>query len=513
MISTNPYPPLILGLLSPRAYPAASSINRVDIAETHISWVLLAGQYAYKIKKPVQLSFLDFSTLELRKHYCLEELRLNNRYSPELYLEVVAITGTPELPCMGGTAPIIEYALKMRRFPSNLSFDRMADAHRLTSGHVIELAEVIAAFHQDIRPERSTTGLVIEECIESYVEANFSSIARHLARPNDLSALNALREWTNRENQHRQSEFSERAQQGFVRECHGDLHLGNIVLLDGRPRLFDGIEFNPELRWIDTMNEVAFTVMDLEARGLPQLAYLFLNRYLEITGDYRGLQLLDYYRLYRALVRAKVAIIRREQTPNPVEQEALFNICLNYLNYGLRLIRKKRPSLLITHGYSGSGKSCLAEQLAAELPAIRIRSDVERKRAPDRPVTYDQAAIQRIYAQLMELSRLLLSCGHNVILDATFLKREHRLQARGVAQSAGAIFRILDCNASEKLLEERLALRTKAGTDASDADLPILRQQMKTAEPLDLDEMTDTVRLDMYDTPNPTDLINLCKPG
>jgi aminoglycoside phosphotransferase family enzyme/predicted kinase len=510
MTPANPYPPLILGLLSPDAYPEASSIRRIDIAETHISWVLLVGHYAYKIKKPVRLSFLDFSTLELRQQFCLEELRLNHRYSPELYLEVLAITGTVEVPRMGGTGPIIEYALKMRRFPSALSFDRMADDHRLFPEHVTALAKVMAEFHHVIRPERSINDSIPQECIDPYVEANFSSIDRQLTRTADRSTLNTLHEWTNQEKQRLLGDFSARAKAGFVRECHGDLHLGNIVLLKGCPRLFDGIEFNPDLRWIDTMNEIAFTVMDLEARGLPRLAYLFLNHYLEITGDYRGLKLLDYYRLYRAMVRAKVTMIRREQTPNPAERESLLNLGLNYLNYGLRLIRKKKPCLLITHGFSGSGKSSLAEQLAATLPAICIRSDVERKRLLGQSVSYDPAATHQVYGQLMELAREILSFDHHVILDATFLKRKHRVLARRVAEATGTTFKILDCRASWDILEKRLAERSRAGGDPSDADQQVLRLQLKNAEPLTADELEFALTLDMEKRPQPTELVSLC---
>jgi len=508
MTQANPYPPLIQGLLSPHAYPEASSIRRIEIAETHISWVLLVGQFAYKIKKPVRLSFLDFSTLELRKHFCLEELRLNQRYSPELYLDILAITGTVEVPRMGGTGPIIEYALKMRRFPSALSFDRMADDHRLLPEHVTALANVMAEFHHAIRPEHSINDIT-QECIDAYVEANFSSIDRHLTRAADRSTLNTLHEWTNQENQRLQGDFSERAKAGFVRECHGDLHLGNIVLLEGCPRLFDGIEFNPDLRWIDTMNEIAFTVMDLEARGLPRLAHLFLNHYLEISGDYRGLKLLDYYRLYRAMVRAKVAMIRREQTPNPAEQELLLNHCLNYLNYGLSLIRKKKPCLLITHGFSGSGKSSLAEQLAATLPAICIRSDVERKRLTAGAVSYDPAATHQVYEQLMNLAREILSSGHHVILDATFLKRKHRVLARQVAEATGATFKLLDCQAPWDILEKRLAIRSKAGDDPSDADQQVLHLQLKSAEPLAADELAFALKLDMERRPQSTELVSL----
>ena len=506
----NPYPPLIQGLLSPGAYPKASSIQLIEIAETHISWVLLVGQFAYKIKKPVRLGFLDFSTLELRKHFCLEELRLNHRYSPELYLEVLAITGTEEEPHIGGSGTTIEYALKMLRFPSALSFDRMVDDHRLLPEHVTALAKVIAEFHHAIRPEHSINSSSRQECIDAYVKANFSSIGRQLNRTADRYTLNTLHEWTNQENQRLQGDFSARAKAGFVRECHGDLHLGNIVLLKGCPRLFDGIEFNPDLRWIDTMNEIAFTVMDLEARGLPRLAYLFLNHYLEISGDYRGLKLLDYYRLYRAMVRAKVAMIRREQTHNPAEQESLLNHCLNYLNYGLRLIRNQKPCLLITHGFSGSGKSCLAEQLAATLPAIRIRSDVERKRLSDKSVSYDPSTTHQVYEQLMELAREILSSGHHVILDATFLKHRHRVLARQVAEATGATFKILDCRAPWDILEKRLAERSREADDPSDADQHVLHLQLKSAESLAADELAFTLKVDMESRPQPPELVSLC---
>jgi aminoglycoside phosphotransferase family enzyme/predicted kinase len=492
-----PHPPLIEGLLKPAAY--GHPADAIRLAETHISWILLAGEFAYKIKKPVDFGFLDFSTPDLRRACCEAELRLNRRYAPDIYLAVVSITGDADHPRMGGSGPAFEYAVKMRRFDETQVFDCLAKDHRLLPEYFDALAETVAAFHAAIDRATSADAHGLPEHQQQPAEFNFSKIRPLLDDPADIASLDALHAWTRAEYARREPLLWERKNAGFVRECHGDLHLGNIVLIDGRPTLFDGIEFNEDLRWIDTMSELAFLVMDLEVNGAETLAYRFLNRYLEITGDYAGLALLDYYRLYRAMVRAKIAQLTRAQLEDSVKREAMLARYRSYVDYGLKLIRPKKPRLLITHGLSGSGKSYLAARLAERLPAIRLRSDVERKRlagflAEARTGStlgdgiYGAGMTERTYRHLADITETLLNAGHSVIVDATFLKREQREEQRRIAERCGADFRILDCQAPVEVLRERIRARAAAGNDPSEADLAVLEYQIAHREPLGEDE-------------------------
>lgn len=499
------YPSLIAGLLRPEAYehPTAS----IRVTETHISWILLAGEFAYKIKKPVDFGFLDFSTPERRRFFCAEELRLNRRYAPDLYLAVLPITGSPERPRMDGTGPAIEYAVQMRRFDEAWLFDRLARENRLLPEHIDRLSAALAAFHARIARATPDDPRGLPEQQRQMAELNFSKIRPLLDDPEDLAGLDALLAWTRAEYPRQESLMHRRKAEGYVRECHGDLHLANIVLIDGRPTLFDGIEFNEDLRWIDVQSELAFLAMDLEVHGAPALAWRMLNRYLEITGDYEGLALFDYFRAYRALVRAKIAQLTRTQTEDPGQKAEWLARYRNYVDYALGLTRPEKPRLFITHGLSGSGKSHLAARLAERLPAIRLRSDVERKRlaglaakartgSPVAGGLYGGDMTARTYDRLAELAGILLDSGHSAIVDATFLTREQREEQRRVAEQRGAEFRLLDCRAPLELLRERIQARALAGNDPSEADTAVLDHQIAHREAPGEEERAWTLTVD-----------------
>jgi aminoglycoside phosphotransferase family enzyme/predicted kinase len=492
-----PFPTLIEGLLRPDAY--GHPVGSVRLSETHISWVLLAGEFAYKIKKPVDFGFLDFSTLERRRFFCEEELRLNRRHAPDLYLAVRPITGTPDKPRLGGSGTALEYAVQMRRFDDALLLERLALEHRLRPEHLDRLADTLADFHATIARATPDDTHGLPEHQREAAELNFSRLQPLPAEAGDIAILDALHRWTRAEYARHEPLMHRRKAGGGVRECHGDLHLGNIVLLDGCPTLFDGIEFNEDLRWIDVLSELAFLVMDLEVHGAPALAWRLLNRYLESTGDYAGMPLFDYFRVYRAMVRAKIAQLTRAQTEDPGRQAELQARYRSYVGYALGLIQSKTPRIFITHGLSGSGKSQLAGRLAERLPAVRLRSDVERKRlaelapdartgAPEADGLYGAEMTARTYARLAELAGLLLEAGHSVIVDATFLQRAQRDEQRRVAERCGAEFRILDCRAPVEVLRERIRARAAAGSDPSEADLAVLEWQMARREALGEDE-------------------------
>lgn len=457
--------------------------------ETHISHLLLAGDFAYKIKKPVSLGFLDFSDLNARRHFCEEELRLNRRTAPALYLEVIGIGGTEDRPVLDGGVLVIEYALKMRRFSQDALLSAMLERGELMAEHLDALAAKIAKFHSQIESARDRDTFGEPRSIEQPARQNFEQLA---ALVSDES-LEAIRRYTEDAHSRLAEVFKRRKRQGFVRECHGDLHLDNITVFKGEITLFDCVEFNKELRWIDVMSEVAFVMMDFVARGRDDFAFRLLNAYLERTGDFAGLSTLSYYLVYRALVRAKVIALRHGAEGNDERMRT-------YLALARRFANKGHPGVIITHGLSGSGKSALAYRLAPDLKAIRVRSDIERKRLANgrapREELYSAAAIEETYAELKRLARVVTDAGYPVIVDATFLKRAQRERFKNLATALGIPFVVLDCRAPQSELRERVVKRAELGHDPSDADLAVLEHQLATVEPLTPDEQASAVTFD-----------------
>lgn len=465
-------------------------VTGFTVIETHISWVLLTGPFAYKIKKPVNLGFCDFTSLEKRKFFCEEELRLNRRLAPELYAGIVPVTGTETAPRLAGGGAAIEYAVKMVEFDQACRLDRVLASGGLENQHVDQLARELAEFHAAIpaaAPESSYGGP------EAVIQAVRGTL-KHCGS-------SGLAGWCEAEAKHLEPVFEARKASGFVREAHGDVHLANIALVDGRVRIFDAIEFNPELRWIDVMSEIAFAVMDLEDRGRSGLALRLLNAYLELTGDYEGLRVFRFYEVYRALVRAKVAAIRLSQHDLTEKERAVVRREADgYLELARRFTRTDAPRLLITHGVSGSGKTYGTQKILEEEGCIRLRTDVERKRLfglkadestppSQRAEVYGPDATRRVYRRLLDLAWMILGAGYSVIVDGTFLKRGERDEFRALAESMAVPFTILVFEAPEEVLKERVAGRKDEGRDASEADWAVVARQREWREPLAADEL------------------------
>ncbi len=479
----------------------------VRVIETHISWVLLTGEFAYKIKKPLDLGFLDFSTLSQRLHACCDEVQLNRRLAPDIYLDVVPITGTPAAPHVNGVGDTFEYAVKMRQFDADATLDRLDAAGGLTARHVETIAAVLARFHLDTCAHAAPDSpWGSPDAIWKPVAQNFAQIAPRLDDPADRAQLDALLRWSTAEHARLTPLMAARKRSGFVRECHGDLHLGNLAWIDDRLLVFDCIEFNPELRWIDIQSEIAFCHMDLLQRGHADWAWLFLNLWLEATGDYAGLALLRYYAVYRALVRAKVGAIRSAQTAGPEHDAALAEV-RTLLSLATALTQPPPPHLTITHGLSGSGKTTVTRRLMQRPGAIRLRSDVERKRMAGLDALaqsgtgvgqalYAADATQRTYRQLAELAGALLDGGWPVIVDATFTARWQRDLLRETARMRTRAFHVRDFPVPVATLRERIVQRAQAGNDASEADLAVLQRQLETEEPLGTDEQHEVERSD-----------------
>lgn len=512
---------LIESLRNPGAY--THPVNRIKIIETHISWVLLSGPFAYKIKKPVNLGFLDYSNLKRREYFCHKEWQLNRRLAPHIYLSVVPITGTVEYPSMNGEGVPLEFAVKMRRFPQHNLLNRLIENGRLTTALVDRIAHRVANFHANIEIADSDSmyGSPVE--VLSPMQQNFSTIRTHLSSEKLLKPLDFLEDWTQSCYLRLKPKLQQRKQQGFIRECHGDMHLGNIALVDEKICIFDGIEFNEHIRWIDVISELAFLVMDLQDRGAPRLAQRLLNHYLQITGDYSGLALLRFYQVYRAMVKAKVNAIRLSQGHLTHEQDlGLVRLYQSYIQLAISYTKAQTPMILITHGLSGCGKSTLSQRLAEEMNIIWIRSDVERKRlfglgaleashSDIKLGLYSTTASEQTYTRLLNLAKQITQAGFTVLVDATFLKTAQREPFSRLADALGLPWHILSIQASEDTLRKRIELRSTQSEDPSEATLEVLNLQLQTREPLIDRELRHSIKINTEATLPIDSIINWLK--
>ena len=503
MNAQNQQPTLIRSLLEANVYD--HPVSDIELIETHISWVILTGDFAYKIKKPINLGFLDFSTLEKRLQCCHEELRLNSRLAAEIYLEVVPITGSPEQPVLSGTGEAIEYAVKMVQFPQQAQLDNMLANDELQPYHIDAIAELVAGFHATIAVTADDSDYGDSDHVLYPIVENFNQIRQcHHGAP-DNTVLAELEQWSQSTFASLNPVFEQRKRDGFIRECHGDMHLRNLVWFHDKPLAFDCLEFNPALRWIDTLSEVAFLVMDLDDRDQPRLAWRFLNRYLEYCGDYSGVRVLRFYLVYRALVRAKVDAIRSAQAHiSASDQRQADEDYHTYLQLAQSYVRPAEPKLIITRGLSASGKSTLTQPLLESIGAIRIRSDVERKRlfsvgpgaqnktGIDQGIYSVEASVQT-YDRLKQLAADVLAAGFTVIVDAAFLKYQQRDPFKQLAVETNSTFVILEFTASVDTLRQRIRARVD---DVSDADLAVLEHQLATTQPLGDSEQPYCIEID-----------------
>ena len=487
---------LVKAMLQPDFYD--HPVEQVTLIETHISWVFLAGDFVYKVKKPVDFGFLDFSTLAKRHHFCLEELRLNRRFAPQLYLGVNQIGGDPARPEMHGR-PALDYAVKMRRFAQQDQLDRVLAAGLLGARQLDRFAIMIAKIHQvaDVAgPEQpyGTPQAVIDPVLE-----NFSQI-KALLSVKEYRKLKGLEEWTRKCCDDQHEILWQRKAEGFIRECHGDLHLANMAWIDDEPVLFDCIEFNDNLRWIDVINDIAFLVMDLDDRGKAKLGWHFLNRYLQESGDYQGLELLRFYKLYRAMVRTKVLCMRLGQPGlSDTERQQDLELYHSYLDLAGSYTTKPPKRLIITHGLSASGKSTFVRKLSESCCFIHLQSDRERKRlhglsattsshSPPGGGIYDDKANQATYERLQLLAKAVLTAGYSVIVDATFLKKLQRDRLRCLAEQLSVPLVILDFQVAEAELRRRIQQRDTEGVDISEANMTVLGFQLAEQQPLSEEE-------------------------
>ncbi|MCS5515638.1 AAA family ATPase [Pseudomonas qingdaonensis] len=506
---------LIAALQNPALF--AHPVKEFQVIETHISWVLLTGEYAYKIKKPMNFGFLDFTELSGRAHFCAEELRLNQRLTDDLYLEVLPITGSVEAPQLGGDGAPIEYALKMRQFPQNQMLSTLQANGELTAAHIDQMARQIAQFHLAAPKVAVEHPLGTPDSVMAPVEQNFEQIRPFLSDKADLVQLDALQAWARSSFDRLHGLFETRKAKGFIRECHGDIHLGNATLIDGKVVIFDCIEFNEPFRLTDVYADTAFLAMDLEDRGLKSLARRFISQYLEITGDYAGLELLNFYKAYRALVRAKVALFSMPADADGVQRATTLRQYRNYANLAESYSAIPSRLLAITHGVSAVGKSHVAMRMVEALGAIRLRSDVERKRLFGEQAEqaagqlqqgiYADDASQKTYQHLHQLAGTILRAGFPVVIDATYLKQAQRQAAADVASETGVPFLILDCNAPDAVIASWLAQRQADQNDPSDATLEVVAAQQASRDPLTGEELLKAKRVETNESGSLDELV------
>ncbi len=479
----------------PAVYP--HPVANLSIMETHISWVILTGDFAYKIKKPVNFGFVDFSTLEKRHNDCEQELRLNRRLAAAIYLDLVAIKIRQGGLSIGGEGKIVDYAVKMRQFPQSAQMDNRLAQGGVRQADMDSIAHYIARFHQSIPVASTDMSYGDQRHIYQPVEQNFIQISENnIHADQHQAALSELASWSSTTFTILAPVFIQRKQQGYIRECHGDLHLRNLVWLNHQPMAFDCMEFNLSLRWIDVISDIAFLIMDLQYRQQTPMANRLLNAYLEDTGDYTGLRTLPFYLCYRAMVRAKVNVLRlRQSAIFEKGEKATIAAYQSYLQLARGYTEKHQPRLIIMRGVSASGKSTVSQQIVDFCGYIRIRSDIERKRLFHPLIEkshadtveinhglYSEAATTQTYQRLLFLCTQIINAGYRVVVDAAFLHYAQRQPFEQFACSRNIPWRIVETTAPTEVLKQRIVARKN---DVSDATIEVLEYQLAQWHVLD----------------------------
>lgn len=514
------FPPALRSLLTPSAYP--HPVLAVELVETHISWILLTGKFAYKIKRPVHYAFIDMGQLETRSFLCQEELRLNRRFTPELYLDVCPITTVNGAACFAGQGKIIEYAVRMRQFDRETELDRLLAAERVSVDEMEAFGRSLADIHARLPVADAALPWGHEAQIQALILGNLSECAQLGVFAGLGAERDALQVALTRKLDGAQEWLAIRRAGSRVRECHGDLHCRNILRLRAALRAFDCMEFEPAFRWIDVADEIALLLTDLEARGYAGQAHAFLHGYLSCGGDYQACRLLDLYKAHRALVRAKVAALTAADAVDSEVQASQRTEQAHLIECATRTLKPRLPQLLLMCGVAGSGKSWAAQRLMPALRAILLRSDVERKRqAGLSPLAPSGSALARdlyapqvsadLYRYLSLCAHDTLSGGYDTIVDASFARRADRALFRSLAAQIGVCVRIVHCHAPLPLLRERVAQRHGAGSDESEADIAVLDWQLTQFEPIGADEQISVIDVDTRDLQSVSELLRQCR--
>ncbi|MDK1020882.1 MAG: AAA family ATPase [Candidatus Hydrogenedentes bacterium] len=501
-------PPLIEAMLKPSFYPHTVP-GPIQLVQTHISYVVLTGGYAYKVKKAVDLGFLNFSTLERRRHYCHEELRLNKLFAPALYLEVVPIVGTDggyRFALPGEEDNAVEYAVKMKQFEESQLLINVFERGELTEERILEIATKLAALHRASLTNESIAEYGRPESVAAMAEENYGHVRPFIGTTQDEEQFKETKAFTDAFIRENGAIFERRRAEGMIRECHGDLHLNNICIYNGRIEFFDRIEFTDLFKNIDVIYDLAFLMMDLQYRGRKDLANILVNTYLEQRGDYEGALLLPLYLSMRAYVRGKVnSILQAGEHLDAGERNAAIEEAKAYFKHAWEYTRPKQGAVLCISGLSGSGKSTIARRLAQPLDALYLRADAVRKHLAGIPLEetgeslYTEEMTRRTYSELTRLGMRLADRGFTVILDAKFDRVEERRETIESAGARGLPLKFLLCSTGLATMKQRL--RNRRG-DVSDATSDLLEQQAAEFEAFSEAERALTIEVDTTHPPN-----------
>jgi aminoglycoside phosphotransferase family enzyme/predicted kinase len=484
-------PELVKALLEPKAYPETT--EKVELVQTQMSFVFLTEEFVYKVKKAVDLGYLDYTTLEKRRFFCQKEVELNRRLCPETYLRVVPISRDKGAFVIGGRGEAIEYAVRMRRLPQQKMMNVLLDDDKVSVEMITEVAQKLAAFHQkaETNPEISAFGET--RAITINTEENFDQTKKYIGRTISEDSYQHIKEYTDSFVSENTPLFKKRVKEGRIRDCHGDLHAAHICFTNGIC-IYDCIEFNDRFRYCDVASEMAFLAMDLDHYGRADLSRSLIKAYVAEGGDKELLKLFGFYKAYRAYVRGKVESFKLDD-PYIADEEKkkTQDIAASYFDLA-RAYARTKPALFITVGLVGTGKSTLAQALAKRLGLVVIASDVTRKQLAGIPVTehrfegfdsgiYSAELSRKTYDKMFSGAGDILREGGSVVLDASFIKAEERLKAKRLAEETGAEFFIIECTLDEANIKKRLERRLE-GKTISDGRWEIYQPQKKAFEPV-----------------------------
>jgi len=482
-------PELVKALLQPKAYPQAP--GKIELVQTQMSFVFLTDEFVYKVKKAVNLGYLDYTSLEKRQFYCQREVELNHRLCPEVYLGVVPITRDKGTISVGGRGEVIEHAVKMRRLPQQAMMDVLLGDNRVSPEMVTRVAQKLAAFHQKAETNANISAFGEIKAVTQNTDENFDQTKKYIGTTLSREKCQRIKDYTDDFTRGNASLFGKRIANGRIRDCHGDLHTAHICFTDGIC-IYDCIEFNDRFRYADVASEIAFLAMDLDHYGRADLSRSLVNAYVAESRDKELLKLLGFYKCYRAYVRGKVESFKLDDPYiAPAEKRHTLEVASSYFDLA-RAYTRSKPALFITTGLVGTGKTFLAQALAKRLGLAVISSDVTRKQLADIPVTehrfeefdsgiYSAEFSTKTYDKMFSEANHILSDGGSVILDASFTKAGERLKAKGLAEEMGADFLIIECTLDEESIKQRLAQRLEQGS-ASDGRWEIYQPQKRAFE-------------------------------